>query len=202
MINALYITAEDGIRSKNLLAMITEGQPVALNASGELIGATAGTGIYGVSKLDSNAIRDFAFGEFGAFGTGKLTVVTKGLVQIQNSVYNEIEVNTQMGVNSTPTTISLLANVVWAVNDRVYVTAAGLISNAAAGDSFGKVTAIPSQTPDGSLEIEVDCAGNSNVGAQGNVGATGATGAGPTGATGAGPTGATGATGWTAGQTH
>ena len=199
MIDALYITSEDSIRSKSLAATnnITEGQPVALDSAGELIGATAGTGIYGICKLDSNQFRDFAFGEFGAFGTGKLSVVTKGIVRIKDSVYNEIEVNSQMNASSTPTTISLLANVVWAVNDKVYMTAAGLISNVALDDSFGRVLATPTMA-DGWLEIEVDTS-YGEVGAQGNVGATGMTGAtGKTGATGAtGATGMTGATGHT-----
>ena len=188
MIDALYITAEDAIRTKNVNALITEGQPLALNVAGELIGATSGTPIYGVSKLDSNAFRDFAFGEFGAFGTGKLSVVTKGVVRIKDSVYNEIEVDTHMGPGSTSTTITLLATVVWAVNDKVYMTDAGLITNVSKGDSFGKVTAIPAMTG-GWLEIEVDTAAAS-VGAQGNVGPTGAKG--PTGSV--GPTGPTGAT--------
>jgi hypothetical protein len=195
MIDALYITAEDAIRTKKAGAMITEGQPVALDVNGELIGATAGTGIYGVSKLDSNAFRNFAFGEFGAFGTGKLTVVTKGIVRIKDSVYNEIEVDTSMGPLSTPTTIAILASVSWAVNAKCYMTAAGLVTNVAVGDSFGRVLATPAMTG-GWLEIEVDTAA-ATVGAQGVQGATGATGAaGVTGAT--GPAGATGATGATA----
>lgn len=157
MIDALYITAEDAIRTKKAGAMVTEGQPVTLDANGELVGATSGSAsIYGVSKLDSNQYRDFAFGEFGAFGTGKLTVVTKGVVRIKDSVYSGIEVNTST-TGSTNEQVQLLASpVVWAVNDPVYVTETGLITKVAAGVAFGKVLSWDSVG--GWLEIEVDAA--------------------------------------------
>lgn len=155
MIDALYITAEDAIRTKAAGAMVTEGQPVALNASGELIGATAGTSVYGVSKLDSNAYRNFAFGEFGAFGTGKLTVVTKGIVRIKDSVYSGIEVDTST-TEATDATIVLLATVTFHVNEKVYADATGLITNVDNdGAAFGRVIATPEMTG-GWLEVEVD----------------------------------------------
>ena len=93
MIDVLYVIGEDAIRSRNASANITEGQPVALNSSGELVAATDSTGVYGISKLDSNEFRNFAFGEFGAFGTGQLSVITKGIVRIKDSVSFPITAN-------------------------------------------------------------------------------------------------------------
>lgn len=162
MIEALYIVAEDAIRRKagvtgGATNYITEGQPVALNASGELVGATAGDSVWGVSKLDSNQYRDFAAGEVGAFGTGQLTVVTKGTVRIKNSSYSGIEV-TQLDTESSEATVQLLADVTFAVNDAVYVGDDGLITTAGVsggtGAPFGRVLA--PMTSDGWLEIEVD----------------------------------------------
>ena len=164
MIDALYIVAEDAIRSKagvtgDATNYVTEGQPVSLNASGELVGATAGLPVFGVSKLDSNQYRDFAFGEFGAFGTGKLTVVQKGTCRIKDSTYSGIEVNTQMQPGDTVSTVQVLAGVTFAVNDLVYAGADGLITNAGVTGqaAFGRVVA--PMTSDGWLEVEVDAIG-------------------------------------------
>ena len=195
MIDALYITAEDAIRTKKAAESITEGQPVSLDDNGQLIAGWTGGRVDGVSKLDSNEYADFAFGEFGAFGTGKLSVVTKGIVRVKDSVYNKIEVNSST-TEATDTHIHILAGVTFAVNDLVYVDAAGLITNAAvsANSIFGKVTATPTSTAGtdmtmsaGWLEILVDPMIVASI----QAGATGATGM--TGAT--GRTGATGMTG-------
>ncbi len=145
MIDALFITAEDATRTKADGQDITEGQVVALNSSGQLIGATAGAVPYGLSKLDSNSVRDFAFGEFGAFGTQKLTVVTKGICRVKDSVYDMIEVDTSVQPGASAVTKYVLAGVTFNVNDKVYAgTTAGVI--VAAADAQGWV------------EIEVDAA--------------------------------------------
>ncbi len=159
MIDALYITAEDSVRTKKAGELVTEGQPLALDANGQLVGATAGSGVFGINKVDSNAFHNYAFGELGAYGTGCLTVVTKGTVRVKDSVYNQIEIDTQSQPSGSGTTIQLLATgVTWAVDDKLYMTAAGLISNVAAGDAFGRVTATPAMTG-GWLEFEVDATG-------------------------------------------
>lgn len=160
MIDALYITAEDALRSKKVSAKLTAGQPVALDTNGELIGATAGSAaVFGINKSDSNDYANYAYGEFGAFGTGKLTVVQKGTVRIKDSVYNEIEVDTQSSVSSVPVTIALLkSGITWAVGNMAYVDADGLITNVESGLAFGKVLATPAMTG-GWLEIEVDALG-------------------------------------------
>ena len=160
MIETPYIVFEDAIRTKKANEQVYEGSPLNLDVNGELKVALPTEGVYGISKLDSNTHRDLAFGEFGAFGTGKLSVVKQGIVRVQDTVYNEIEIDTSMGPTSTPTTITLVANVEWAVGNLVYVAANGVYTNVAtagAASLCGKVTATPAMTG-GWLEFEVDSA--------------------------------------------
>jgi hypothetical protein len=156
---ASFIVLEDGTRKKKVGAVVYEGTPLKLNASGELEPAGAADKVYGVSKLDSNSYRDFAFGEFGAFGSGQLTVVTRGILTIGHSVYNQIEVDTSTTTSSSPVTVKLYDDTkTYAVGEPLYVDAAGLISNDGSGGKnslFGKVLQTPTQTG-GYLEIEVD----------------------------------------------
>lgn len=156
---ASFIVSEDGTRAKMAGQSVYEGQPVRIMPDGTLAPAIGTAKVYGICKLDSNQYRDFAFGEFGAFGSGQLTVVTDGTLSIADSVFNQIEVDSSTTTGSAPVTIALLAPVVWAPGEAVYVDAGGLLSNAAmAGGKvsvLGKVLRTPLQTGDGSLEIKV-----------------------------------------------
>jgi hypothetical protein len=157
---ASFIVLEDGTRKKAAAsADIFEGQALKINASGELEPAGKNDKVYGLSKLDSNAFRDFAFGEFGAFGSGQLTVVTRGILLIGQSVFNEVEVDTSTTTASAPTTVKLFDDAkTYAPGEPLYVSAAGLITNDGAGGKeslLGKVLKTPLQTG-GFLEIEVD----------------------------------------------
>jgi hypothetical protein len=157
--SASFIVLEDGTRKKAAGSLITEGQAVKINASGELAPASAADKVYGIAKCDSNAFRDFAFGEFGAFGTGQLTVVVKGILLLAQSVYNQTEVDSSTTTSSAPTTIKVFDDLqVYLPGQALYVDAAGLISNvSAAGKNslLGKVLRTPLQAG-GMLEIEVD----------------------------------------------
>ena len=156
---ASFIVLEDGTRTKKAGVNVYEGTPLKLNSSGELEPAGATDKVYGICKLDSNAYRDFAFGEFGAFGSGQLTVITRGIVTVGQSVYNQVEIDTSTTTSSAPVTVKLYDDAkTYAVNEPLYVDAAGLISNDGSGGKnslFGKVLKTPTQTG-GYLEIEVD----------------------------------------------
>jgi len=157
---ASFIVLEDGTRAKKAGTLVYEGQPVAIQADGTLAPAAATDKVYGLSKLDSNNYRDFAFGEFGAFGSGQLTVVLEGILSIGQSVFNQIEIDSSTTTASAPTTVKLYDDTkTYAPGEALYVDAAGLISNApAAGGKvslLGKVLKTPLQTGDGSLEIKV-----------------------------------------------
>lgn len=155
-----FIVLEDGTRKKKVGSDVFEGQPVKLNADGELEASTAAAKVYGISKLDSNSFRDFAFGEFGAFGSGNLTVVTRGVMTVGQSIFNEIEVDTSTTVAASPTTVKVFDDTkTYAVGEPLYVDAAGLISNdGAAGKEslLGKVLKTPPQLGGTLLEMEID----------------------------------------------
>ena len=93
-INADFIVLEDGTKAKKAGEMVYEGSPLTLHTDGSLKLAGPTDKVYGLSKLDSNSYRDFAFGEFGAFGSGQLTVVVQGQVSVSPSIFNQIEITT------------------------------------------------------------------------------------------------------------
>jgi len=161
---ASFIVLEDGTRTKYLptsgFNYLTAGQPVSLNSAGQLVAATATSKVYGICKLDSNQFDDFAFGEFGAFGSGQLTVINQGILLLAQSIYNEIEVNSSTTTSLAPTTIKIYDDSqVYNVGDELYVDVNGLISNvntAGKQSLLGKCVSTPAQNG-GFLEVEVNC---------------------------------------------
>jgi len=135
MIESPFIVLEDATRdlAANIPGAggnIYEGSPVALNGSGQLIPAVETSKVYGVSKLDANAYRNFAYGEYGAFGTGKLTVQTKGIVRVKSSVFNVVEIS--QAPTAAPFTKALYDTTKnYVPGEALYVDATGLISNVA-----------------------------------------------------------------------
>lgn len=157
MIESPFIVLEDATRDLATGVEIYEGQPVSLNSSGKVIPATAGTIVYGVSKLDANQYRNFAFGEYGAFGTGKLTVQCKGIVRVKASIFNKIEVDTSTTVAS-PVTVNLYDTTKHYVpGQALYVDGTGLISNTPTDKTslLGRVVAAPADNSGDWLEFEL-----------------------------------------------
>jgi hypothetical protein len=145
MIESPFIIQEDGTRTvKDGELSIVEGSPVSLDANGQLVKATEAMKVYGLSKLDCNQFRNFAFGEYGAFGTQKLTVITKGICRVASSVYNKIEVDTGSVVGGSTTLPVFDGTKAYVPGDSLYVNA-GLISNVAPASGkisyLGKVVA-------------------------------------------------------------
>lgn len=158
---ASFIVLEDGLRTKASGQNLYAGQPVKLDATtGQLKAAGATDKVYGLCKLDSNQYADFAFGEFGAFGSGQLTVVCQGILLLGQSIYNEIEVNSSTSTSFAPTTVKIYDDTqVYSVGDELYVDVSGLISNqngAGKQSLLGKVVSTPALNG-GFLEVEVNC---------------------------------------------
>jgi len=158
MIDVLYIHAEDSLREVKQGVEIYEGQPVSLDANGQLVPATSNSKIYGIAKLDANQYKNVAWGEYAAYGTGRLSVILGGIIRVKASEFGKIEV-TPSGPLSTTFVKKIYDDTkTYHVGDVLYVDNNGFITNAPVTGGkvsiFGKVL----KTPDanGWLEIEVN----------------------------------------------
>ncbi len=156
MIDVSYVVLEDSMRVKNPAAQIFEGQPVKLNAAGEVVPATANAPVYGISKIDANQYRNYAYGELGAYGSGKMTIVLSGIVRVKASSFNVVEVDQSGSVSSAVTVKIYDDSLTYVPGDVLYIDANGLITKTASDkvSIFGKVVSAPSS--DGWMEILVE----------------------------------------------
>jgi hypothetical protein len=161
-LNAPFIESEDGTKKKKSGEEVYEGSPLTIDANGDYALATDTDKVYGISKLDSNAFRDFSFGEFGAFGSGQLTAIRRGICVVDQSVFNKVEVDSSTSASSSPTTVKLYDDTKnYLPGEALYVDAAGLISNTATGapgraSLMGKCTKPLAAGEAGGLEFELD----------------------------------------------
>jgi len=112
---------EDSTKVANSAAVVYAGRPVSLDSNAQVIASTQATLVYGLSKNDKNSYRDDTFGEFGAFGSGKLNVVKAGIVTVSPSLYSTVNGTTTIDVYD-----SLLT---YHVNDNLWTNSSGLITN-------------------------------------------------------------------------
>jgi len=160
-IQATYIIQEEGGKLKKAGEQVYEGSPLTIDTTtGQLKLAANGDKVYGLSKLDSNQYHDYAFGEFGAFGSGQLDVVTRAQVEVSHTVYNQIEIDTQTQTGGHGIVKKLFDDTkTYHPMDALYVDDAGLISNAhgtSKASLFGKCLAPLASGLSGPLVIEVD----------------------------------------------
>jgi len=160
-IEAIFIIQEDGGKVKKSGEQVYEGSPLTLDAAtGQLKLALAADKVYGLSKLDSNSHRDFAFGEFGAFGSGQLTVVTRGQCEVSHSVFAKIEIDTQTEPPpASPVVVKLFDDTKdYLAMQPLYIDGDGLITNVkGTGESLlGKCLKPLANGLSGPLVIEVD----------------------------------------------
>lgn len=166
-INADFIVLEDGTLPKMFNAspfQVFEGTPLTIDATtGQLRPAADNESVYGLSKIDSNMYRDLSFGEAGAFGSGALTVLLLGKVELSDSVYNKVEVNSA-SENVVPLTSSAVTVPVFD-HSKTYVPMQslyvknGLISNdnSGGGPAIGKVLAPLAASAEGPLVMSLNC---------------------------------------------
>ena len=93
MINILYPVLLDSSKdlSSNYLTDpngVFEGSPLSLDATGQVSKTLTNIKVYGLSFVPANKYRDFSAGEYGAFGSGKITAVLSGIVQLYPNTYD------------------------------------------------------------------------------------------------------------------
>ncbi|MEM5829086.1 MAG: hypothetical protein QW480_02475 [Candidatus Aenigmatarchaeota archaeon] len=94
-----------------------------------MVPATATSKVYGIAKLDANSFKNVAYGEVGAYGTGRLSVITDGVIRVSASSFGSIEV-TPEGPLSSETVVKIFDDSkTYNVDDVLYVDANGLITN-------------------------------------------------------------------------
>jgi len=92
MINTDYIVLEDATMLADKDLVCSAGQPLVQDdTTGALKLAADGGPVVGLSKGDKNSYRDETFGEYGAYGSRKLTVIVMGRVTIGPSVYQDTD---------------------------------------------------------------------------------------------------------------
>lgn len=159
-INATYILQENGGLAKLAGQNVWEGQPLTIDAAtGQLRAAASTDKVFGLSKIDSNQYADYSFGEFGAYGSGNLDVVTRGQAEVSHSIYQQVEINTQTMVGSSPVVHKLFDDAqTYVPMQPLYVNATGLITNQkVSGVSlFGKCLTNLAAGLSGPLVIEID----------------------------------------------
>jgi hypothetical protein len=141
MINVAYPVIVDGTKNVDLTQDIYEGQPVALNSDGILVPAKGNVSVYGLAFAPVNRYRNYAYGEYGAFGSAKLAVVKGGIVNLGSDIYDVGNLET--------ITIKLWTDDVEnaAPGTELYINNDGKITtdNTNANSNFGKVVLPPSK---------------------------------------------------------
>jgi len=155
MLNVLYSVLEDSLRPIDSTVSVYSGSPLMLKSGttdGTVTTVSGNVAVYGLAKFDQNAYANFANGEAGAYGSGRMTIIKKGIVQLYPSVYQD------------PTNLNTVVQQIWDTAQNyiagapLYVNS-GLITNQSSGVSstlFGKVIVQPSATNGGVMTVEVD----------------------------------------------
>jgi hypothetical protein len=123
MLDAKYKGLLDSTKNVNSSATLYIGRPVSLNSSAEVV-ACDGTTNYPVSGLsmgDKNIYRDDSYGEFAAFGSGKMGFLSKGIAIVGPTTYSTGSGSVTVQVYDTTKT--------YAVNEKLYCNTSGLITN-------------------------------------------------------------------------
>jgi len=122
MLNAQRKILEDSARDVDSTLVTYAGRPLSLSVTdGKLIAATSGSKFYGLSRGNKNSYVDITNGEFGAFGSNKMSVVKSGIIEIGPEDLSIYTGGTVFQIfDSTKT---------YYVNDKLYVSADNLITN-------------------------------------------------------------------------
>ena len=120
-INVDYEGIEIGELAANTSATFYPGRPVYLNSSTQLIAAAQHKDCLGLIKeAQSSGVRDEISGQYGIYGSGRGSVLVKGIVTVQQSTINGVSYAVY---DESPSTA-------YAPMQRLYVDSSSLISNA------------------------------------------------------------------------
>jgi len=149
-INVDYRAMEDSTKYVDPSAVLYPGRPVRLTSTSLVKNSDGSTITFGLAKSNKNSYVDDTFGEFGAYGSGKMSVVVLGMVTVRPNLYVKSD-GTIDTINVWDTTKTYL------VNDYLYCNASGLITNdstGVTGSKFGYVLKPPA-TEDVTMEIRM-----------------------------------------------
>jgi len=107
-----YKVLEDATKDVKSDAVIYSGRPVQLTADG-VKEVDANVRPYGLAKANKNSYIDETSNSFGMYGSGKLTVVCNGIVEVSHNVYE---------VGDTSVTVKVYDDAQsYNVGDKLYV---------------------------------------------------------------------------------
>lgn len=144
MIDPKYEILVDPLKDVADDAYLVSGRPVTMNVDGEIEGADDTTPVYGLSKVSKNEYRDETYGEFGAYGSRRVTTVLKGLVNVYPSIYKPSDLENEVE-------LAVYADDVIDADplDDLYVNGDGLLTTVVPASPgvtnvIGQVTVVPS----------------------------------------------------------
>ena len=152
MINVDYKGVEIGTLPASTSETFVPGRPVTLNATtGNVEAADANCDVLGLCKeaLISGTLDEIS-GQYGIYGSTKISVLTKGICSVQNTVVN----GTSYSVYDTTQTYNA-GNLLYSDSNGLITTSSSYtgVTNA----YLGKVLVAPSNAANGdSMQIEVE----------------------------------------------
>jgi len=72
-------------------AVLYAGRPVTLNANGEVVPVTSNTEVLGLVRVHKNSYVNEVSGDYGMYGSGLVTVVVSGLVEIAPNYFTNAD---------------------------------------------------------------------------------------------------------------
>ena len=149
MINVDYPVLEDGDVKVVMTSEIFEGSPISLDPTGQAAKTQSNLPVYGLSKVDRNSYRDLAYGDAGAYGAKKITVLVSGKVSLYPSWYENVD--------GTETVVQMWENDTFHVNDELYASTDGKITtdDTLALTNFGRVVESPTTANGGIMRVLV-----------------------------------------------
>jgi hypothetical protein len=149
-----YRILEDATKLVKSDAVIYAGRAVTMDPTTGLIIAGGGNvRTYGLAKSNKNSYVDETKGSFGAYGSGKMTTVLKGLVTVRPNYF--------VASDETIAKIKVYDDTILATYQylqALYVDTNGLITNVTTQGNtlLGYCTKPPTST-DETMEISLDC---------------------------------------------
>jgi len=72
-------------------AVLYAGRPVTLNANGEVVSVASNNEVLGLVRVHKNSYVNEVSGDYGMYGSGLVTVITSGLVEISPNYFTNAD---------------------------------------------------------------------------------------------------------------